>query len=239
MKKIVYSAVLIVLLSCEYDDLTPVCYLASELTISNSIFYSYNNRNQLVTYNAPSVISSVLTYDNSGRIIRELDNGDLDIRYQYDSHGNLILWSQSIDGYPYLSAQSKFFYNAAGQDTLQQYFRFDVATNDFYLWKFIRLNYSSPHGHNYSEKRGYWATGDLAYAENFLWDNHPNPYLKNAFFKNEMPPTNNIVRYTYTLTGGQPQVTEYTYTYNHKGFPVAKAIVGYATIATYTYTNCN
>jgi YD repeat-containing protein len=201
--------------------------------------YSYNDNNELISYSSASIYSSTLTYDDSGKIISELDNGDIQIKYTYDQKHQLILWSESIPGYSFDILQYKFFYNEAGQDTLKQTIRYNLSSGSYDITRFERLRYESTKSKNYSERKTYNASSTLLYTENFLWDNRPNPHLTNAFFTNEPPPSNNILQYTFTAAGGLPEVTNYIYTYNSNGFPLTQTIQGFVTIANYTYANCN
>jgi YD repeat-containing protein len=240
MKKIILGLAFTVITACEYKDISPrICYLATELSPSKAIFYSYDSKNLLTTYSASYISSSVLTYNDAGNIISELDNGTIQINYDYDQNNRLILWTQSIVNYPASNIQFKFTYNNAGQNILKQSYRYDVTSSSYYLTRYVELSYSSTNTKSYSERKTYSGTSTLLYTENFLWDNHPNPYLANPFFLNEPPPSNNITQYTYTPAGGVPDVGTYTYTYNNNGFPVTQSVPGYATVAFYSYTNCN
>ena len=240
MKKIIFGFAISFITACEYKDISPrICYLATEWGPSKSISYSYDSKNLLTTYSASNVLSSVLTYNDAGNIISELDNGNIQINYDYDQNNQLILWTQSIANYPASNIQIKFTYNKAGQNILKQYYRYDVASSSYYLINYVESSYPSTRTKSYSKLKTYNATSTLLYTEDFLWDNHPNPYLANPFFINEPPPSNNITQYTFTPAGGVPNVVTYTYTYNNNGFPITQSIPGYGTIAFYTYTNCN
>jgi len=240
MKKVIFGFVCAVITACEYKDISPrICYLATEWGPSKTNAYSYDSKNLLTTYSAANVSSSVLTYNDAGNIISELDNGNIQINYDYDQNNRLILWTQSIVNYPASNIQIKFNYNNAGQNILKQYYRYNVTSSSYYLIQYIELSYPSATTKSYSKLKTYNTTSTLLYTEDFLWDNHPNPYLANPFFTNEPPPSNNITQYTYTPAGGVPNVVTYTYTYNHNGFPVTQSIPGYATVGIYTYTNCN
>lgn len=240
MRSIFGLLLVTLLLSCEYKDISPrICYLATEVTPTIANSYFYNENNQLVSYSSPNIYTSTLTYNSAGKIISELDNGGIQIDYTYDEKNQLVLWTESIKGASFYVLQIKFLYNDAGQDTLKQTTRYDFWSGKYYLYRIERLQYSSPKSKNYSERRTYDAASRLLYTENYLWDNHPNPHLTNAFFTNEHPPSNNILQYTFTAAGGTPQVTNYVYTYNGNGFPLTQTIQGYTTVAYYTYTNCN
>jgi hypothetical protein len=160
------------------------------------------------------------------------------ITYDYDNRNRIILWSQTVQGSPGRSIQTKFFYNSQDQDTLQQYFKYHSSSNSYYLWRYARYDFANHK--NYSRIRTYDAATDtLLYTEEFQWDTHPNPYLTNAFFLNSPPPTNNETLYTLTVAGTPPQTTEFTYTYNSNGFPVEKKVPSYSVpVAVYTYANC-
>ncbi|MBS1682441.1 MAG: hypothetical protein JST48_12075 [Bacteroidetes bacterium] len=240
MKKLIFVFVLAQAISCRYDDVIKrTCYLAMENTTSNQLTYLYDNNNRMTTYSSSGIYSSVLTYDNAGKIISEVDNDFFTITYTYNTVGQLTLWAQTAQGTSYYNLQSKFFYNSVGQDTLIQYFRFDDSTNNYYLWQYTRLTYKA-NNRNFSKRETFDAgTNALIYTEEFLWDTHPNPYLNNPFFINEPPPTNNAIQHTFTVAGGSPQTTAYTYKYNENGFPVEKSIPGYGVIGIYTYAGCN
>lgn len=228
------------MLSCEYHDTAPaVCYLASEQTQNLSLTYSYDDHNLLTTYTSNHVSSSVLTYDHAGKIISELDNGTIQITYEYDQKNQLVQWTEMIADYPSYNYRIIFSYNNVGQDTLKQYYRYDISSGSYYLWQYQSLRYESNYTRNFSEKRTYDAASTLLYTENFLWDNHPNPHLTNPFFTNEPPASNNVVQYTYTPAGGSPSTTIFAYTYNGNGFPLTQTIPGFSAFATYTYTNCH
>jgi YD repeat-containing protein len=240
MKKIIFGFILVAIAACEYKDIAPhTCYLATEYTPSKAISYSYDSKNVMTTYAAANVLSSVLTYNDAGNIISELDNGNLQINYDYNQNNRLILWTQSIVNYPAGNFQIKFTYNSAGQNILKQSYRYDVNSSSYYLTQYVELSYSSTNTKSYSQRKTYNAASTLLYTENFLWDNHPNPYLANPFFINEPPPSNNITQYTFTPASGVPNIVTYTYTYNSNGFPLTQTVPGYATIAYYSYTNCN
>jgi YD repeat-containing protein len=243
MKKIILGAVLISLASCDKTNkIGPnVCYLSSENTYSNSMIYYYNSSNELSSYVTSYIFSSVLTYDGSGKIISELDNGNTQISYNYDKNNRLILWSQVVAGDPSANLQYKFMYNASGQDTLKQLFNYDATSSSYYLSQFQRLTYTAAGTNNYSERRTYDSASTLLLTEDYLWDNHPNPYLTNPFFSNEPPPSNNVIQYSYMPAGQPAQVTIYTYTYNSNRFPVTQMIPANGTTLAshiYIYTNC-
>jgi hypothetical protein len=238
MKKIIGAFIIAVLASCELDNHVPLnlCYLKSEQRLFSDANYTYNQKNELISYSSQNVYSSVLTYDVSGKIVSELDNDYIQITYAYDNKNSLVLWEESVAGTSYL--KMKFNYNSYGQDTLKQLYRYDLEIGSYYLANFVRHYYSSTNTNNYSIRKTYDSTGTLLNTENFIWDSHPNPYLNNAFFLNEMPPTNNVTQYTFIPAGGVPQTTNYTYTYNKNGFPLSQTIPGYGTILVYAYTNC-
>lgn len=238
MKKLL-SILLVVLASCTYHDLHEgPCYLASEHNLSGEVSYFYNAKNELISYSASNVYSSVLSYDDSGKIISEVDNQILSITYSYDDKNRLTLWSQVVQNYTGYNSQIKFFYNALDQDTLQQFYRYNMSSNTYYLWRYARREFVN--NKNYSKVRTFDAnTNVLLYTEEFLWDSHPNPYLTNAFFLNSPPPTNNMTRYTFTNAGAAPETFDYVYTYNSKGFPIEKRDPSNNTfISSYIYTNC-
>ncbi len=238
MKKIIPGLVLMLASSCEYKDIGPrICFLESEQTATKSNFYTYNSANELVSYRAPDVFSSTLTNDGSGKIISELDNGNIQINYAYDQSNRLVLWTEASAGNT-SNLQAKFMYNASGQDTLIQYFNYNVSSGTYDLQVYTRLSYTSPTTKNYSERRTYNDLSVLLYTEKYLWDNHPNPYLANAFFTNEPPPSNNILRHEITYAGGNTTVANLSYDYNSNGFPMSQTETGYGVIAYYTYTNC-
>jgi|GEM_PF-2719647 YD repeat-containing protein len=241
MKKVILGLVLAALLACEYKDIAPgICYLASEQTQNATLSYSYDDHNQMISYTSNHVSSSVLTYDNSGKIISELDNGTIQITYDYDQKNQLVQWTEMIANYPSYNYQIAFTYNGAGQDTLKQYYGYDVSLGSYYLLQYQRLSYKSADTKNFSEKKTYNPSSTLLYTENFLWDNHPNPHLTNPFFTNEPPPSNNVVQYTYTPVGAIPSTIAFTYTYNNNGFPLSQTTTsGSSTIAVYTYANCH
>jgi YD repeat-containing protein len=240
MKKVFLGIILAACASCEYNNIGPrVCFVTSTVTTNIVSYFTYNSANELVSYKASDVTSSILASDAMGNIISELDNGDVQINYTYDEHNRLILWTESFTDPQQYYREVKFMYNSSGQNVLKQYFLYHASSSSYILWRYMTLTYSSTSGRNYSERKLYDANSALLYTENFLWDNHPNPYLSNAFFINEPPPSNNVIQYTLTFAGGSPQVTDYTYTYNSNGFPLTQTIPGYATIASYTYTNCN
>ena len=238
MNKILLGLVFALAISCEYNTVSPsTCYLASVETGYLTTF-KYNDKNELISYATPSIYSSTLNYDGSGKIISELDNGSILITYKYDNNHRLVLWSEYHTTNPASNFAVSFYYNSAGQDTLKQSYAYDVF-NGYYLIGFTRLSYSSTMNMNYSERKVYNANSVLEYTENFLWDTHPNPYLTNAFFINEPPPSNNVKQYTFTPVGGEASVTDITYTYNSSGFPLTQAIAEYGTTASYSYTNCH
>jgi len=240
MKKITLGLVWAVLVSCEYKDTAPaVCYLASEQIQNATLIYSYNDQNQITSYTSNHVSSSLLTYDNAGKIISELDNGNIQITYEYDQQDQLVQWTETITNYPTYNNRITFNYNGVGQDTLKQYFGYDVSAGSYYLWQFQGFSYASTHTKNFSEKKTYNSSGTLLYTENFIWDNHPNPHLANPFFTNEPPPSNNVVQYTYSPVGANPSTTTFTYTYNKNGFPITQTIPGFSAFGVFTYTNCN
>ena len=240
MKKVFLGIILLVGASCEYNNIGPrFCYVASAVTSYNVSYFTYNSANELVSYSATGVSSSTIASDGAGNIVSELDNENIQINYTYDERNQLILWTESFTDAPHYNREVKFMYNENGQSVLQQYLLYHVSSSSYILWRYETLSYGSSTGRNYSERKMYDATSALLYTQNYQWDSHPNPYLSNAFFINEPPPSNNILQYTYTLAGGLPQVTNYTYTYNSNGFPLTQTIPGYATIASYTYTNCN
>ena len=240
MKKVISGFVVLVLLSCEYKDTAPgICYLASEQTSNTTLVYSYDNNHQLTTYSSDNVSSSVLTYDNSGKIISELDNGNIQITYDYNQKNQLVRWTEQVANYPAYNFQIIFDYNGAGQDTLKRYYRYDPASSSYYLSQYQRLSYSLPNTMNYSERKTYDASAILLFTESFLWDNHPNPHLKNPFFTNEPPPSNNVLQYTFTPAGATPVTSSFTYTYNNNGFPLTQSVSGSSAAAVYTYANCN
>ncbi len=240
MKKVILGSVLAALLSCEYKDIAPaICYLVSEQTLTSYLIYSYDNNHQLTSYSSDQVSTSVLTYDYSGKIIAELDNGNIQITYDYDQKNQLVQWEELIANFPAYNFRTVFAYNAAGQDTLKQYHRYDPSSGSYYLSQFQRLTYASANTKNYSERKTYDGFGNLLFTESFQWDNHPNPHLTNPFFTNEPPPSNNILQSTFTPAGATPVTSSFTYTYNNNGFPLTQSMTGFSTIAVYTYTNCN
>jgi YD repeat-containing protein len=180
----------------------------------------------------------VLVYNDAGKIVSEVDNQLFAISYTYDDRNRLSLWEQNVQGFPSYNLQTKFFYNSADQDTLQQFFHFNVSTGSYYLWRYARRDFVSQK--NYSKIRTYdGATNILIYTEDFQWDSHPNPYLNNPFFLNGPPPSNNMTHYAFTMPGYTPQSVDYTYTYNSNGFPLARKILtDNSTVGQYTYTNC-
>ncbi len=239
MKKILCVVLMAALASCEYHDLRlPDCYVASEQTSAGYITYTYNSQNQLVSYSAPNITSSTLAYNDAGKIVSEFDNKIFAIAYSYDNKNRLIQWSETIESSPGNNVTIKFFYNSFDQDTLQQFYRYNLSTADYYLWRYARREFANLK--NYSRVRTFdAATNTLLYTEDFLWDNHPNPYLANAFFLNAPPATNNMTRYTFTIAGNTPQTTDFAYSYNSNRFPIEKRVLPYNAIVTlYTYTNC-
>jgi len=237
MKKIL-AALLVVLAACQNHDLkVDPCFLATEQNLSNSITYSYNGRNQLVSYSTQGIFSSLIVYDDKGRIASEVDNQIIAITYGYDDRNRLTLWTETIAGYPASNTQTKFFYNSLDQDTLQQFYKYDPIANAFYLWRYARRDFANQK--NYSKIRTFDFTNSLIYTQEFQWDAHPNPYLTNPFFLNSPPSTNNMTKYTFTINGGAPEVSEYVYSYNSKGFPIEKRDPSNnSVISSYTYTNC-
>ena len=238
--KIILRWLLVVVVSCEYKDIGPrICYLASEQTSSKVNFYTYDDDNELVSYLATNVFSSIITNDGAGKIISELDNGNIHVDYTYDQSNRLVLWTETIDTNPSRNSQVKFMYNDVGQDTLKQVYKYDVSSSSYYLWFYTSLSYSSPGNKNYSQRRTYDDLSTLIFTEKFLWDNHHNPYLTNPFFTNEPPPSNNVLQYELTFVGHIPSVVNYSYEYNSNGFPLSQTEIGNGPVAYYTYTNCN
>jgi YD repeat-containing protein len=236
MKKCFGGFLFLLFFSCEENDIVPrPCLLASE---QSNIFYSYNSKNEIVSYSSPSIFSSVLTYDDKGKIISELDNERFQISYSYDKNNRLILWMQNDLGYISSSTQIKFFYNEIDQDTLIQYYTYDAPSSSYHLNHFIRLSYTSS-SKNYAERKTFNPNGTLAYSEKYQWDNHPNPYLSNPFFSNEPPPSNNILQYIYEAPGATPNVTDIEYDYNSNGFPLKQSVKGSGVVTNiYSYSNC-
>ena len=238
MKKIFLGLVFALAISCEYTNVTPrTCYLSSIETAYQTTF-KYNSEYQLISYATPNIYSSTLTYDDSGKIISEFDNGSILVTYKYDQNHRLVLWSEYSTYNPTSNSVVSFFYNSAGQNTIKRYFSFDPYYG-YYMTKFTTLSYASDVNINYSERKVYSADSTLLFTENFLWDTHPNPYLTNAFFINEPPPTNNVTQYTFTPVGGEPTTTKINYTYNASGFPLTQTTAEYGTTAIYSYANCH
>ncbi|HTH56890.1 MAG TPA: hypothetical protein VL728_12655 [Cyclobacteriaceae bacterium] len=237
MKNLFYVLALSLLFSCTYNDIArPVCYLQSELLNGAVHSYGYNDRNQLVSDSYPGD-QAVMGYDVHGNIITESDFPDVQISYTYDDKHELTQMDGSSATYPLAYTwRTKYAYNSGGQLVRIESWLFNGTS--LYLARYETLEYSSANTRNYSVRKLYNASDVLLQVVEFQWDNHPNPHLRNPYFTNEPPPTNNITSATITQGGGNPYVYSYTYIYNSKGFP-SKLIYNGTIINAYTYTNCD
>src|SRR5258708_18003201 len=107
MKKLL-SVLLVVLASCTYHDLhVNPCFLSSEQNLSGSVTYFYNNQNQLVSYAASNVYSSVLTYYDSGKILSSVYNQVLSIISICDTKIRLTLTQKSVKNFSGFNRHTK------------------------------------------------------------------------------------------------------------------------------------
>jgi YD repeat-containing protein len=239
MKKVFYFWLAAALISCEYNNIKlGVCNLASEETLANYATYGYNSRNEIISYSTFYVHSSTLTYDNAGKIISENDNGFSIVTYEYDNKERLVILTQTVQSAPQRNYQIKYYYNSFSQDTLRQLYTYN-SLSEYVLRRNERRNFLSTHNKNYSKIRTYdAATNTLLYTEDFQWDNHPSPYLRNVFFLNGPPPSNNLTKYSRS-SGSSTQTEEYTYTYNSNGFPLTKTrLSDNVVVRKYSYSSC-
>lgn len=238
MKYLISVLALFLLVSCTYNDIGhPICYLQSEFLNGVIHTYGYNDKNQLIADTYPGD-NAVMGYDAHGNVVSESDYPDIQITYTYNDKNQLTLMDGSSATYSDYAWQIKYSYNSSGQLVRVETWQYGGAANSFYLEHYDSLGYPTSSSKNYSTRKGYYASNDLAWTLEYEWDAHPNPHLKNPYFTNEPPPANNITSIKYTPAGGPTLINNYTYIYNSNGFPVKQLHNGNVA-NTYTYTNCN
>lgn len=240
MKKLFYSLSLVLLSSCYYHDLNlPVCYIQSETLDGVVHNYGYNDKNELVMDSYPGD-NAVMTYDSRGRVVTETDDPDTKITYTYNDKNQLIQMDAVSPSDPLAyNWEAKYSYNSSGQLIKIETWLYSGATSALYFDHYETLEYPSSITNNYSVRKRYDAYDNLMWTYEYFWDTNPNPHLRNPYFSNEPPTTNNLIQLKFQHAGSSTVYSSYyEYNYNEKGFPIRMWNKGNI-ISTLTYTNCN
>ena len=197
------------------------------------IRYTYNSRNQLTmteVYYDDNLLSSsweiVVAANNRTEWVTPENTPRTSYKiYDYDENGKLVSVSNHRkNGY---IEYSEFSYNGKGQIIRQSYFTENRV--------FVYLDFLYDVRGNVIKTSRYWVpfSGEdvLSYTYEYEYDNKSNPF---RVFKRLILPglngvnsnENNIIKETYKVYGefesSLSRVTEITYEYNNKGFPVKK-----------------
>ncbi|MCF6240080.1 MAG: hypothetical protein L3J74_01895 [Bacteroidales bacterium] len=225
--KSLFVVFLITLISCNKDKVNPdgsVCLLTritkpeGETGGTISYIIEYNeNKKPIRYYEAENTnnYTSINYVDNQIDNVIKYQNGTLSAKYTYDWTSDSV--SILVQNFYKAAYFEKIVYqlDENGLPKIGQWYwqntdgTWQKAYHFVYQWENNNLVQSE-----------YWLT-DKVYTKIFEYDDKFNVYESLSWFYGiETLSKNNIVKETITYNqGGTPDVTEYSYQYNEKGYP--------------------
>jgi YD repeat-containing protein len=220
------------LFNCSKNETGPsICYLSS---FSGSYSGSYTYTNNKLAGSVEYGTTATYTYDSKGNIITiNYSDGSIE-NYTYDANNRKLTITSPA------SYQLKYNYNSSGQLIRRDQLNYNSSTSSFELYSHLTFAYATASDKNWNRMQRFDAANTLIETYEYQYDNKHNPWTV-VWGTSSIETDNNPTQWIYTQSGSSPVTTTITYTYTTNGYPLTSTTTvgsNSPTNATYTYSNC-